>query len=306
MATVNDKIKNALNAYNIGLQNKLSGVYVQKIQGKDLSTNDFTDALKTKLDGLSSVNTSNFVQKDGSKVLSTNDFTDAYKNKLDAVDTSTYVQKIQGKDLSTNDFTDSYKNTIDGLSGVYVQKTQGKDLSTNDFTDAYKFTLDGLSGVYAKKADITNIFTYIGSVSNAAALPTTDTTVGSVYNLLAGGGSDENGISLKEGDNVAWTGTGWDVLGGSVDLSGYVQKDGAKVLSTNDFTDSYKNTIDGLSGVYVQKDGSKVLSTNDFTDADKLKLDSLSTSTSVGMSFYLGTSAPTDPNVIWFDTSIDS
>ena len=88
----------------------------------------------------------------------------------------------------------------------------------------------------------------------------------------------------------------------NIDLTNYVEKDGSKGLSTEDFTTAYKNKLDTLtSGAgeanvieavkvngtslavtskavnidltsYVQKDGSKVLSTNDYTTADKNKL----------------------------------
>lgn len=163
---------------------------------------------------------------------------------------------------------------VDALTDTFVTKVAGKDLSTNDFTDAYKTAIDGLSSTYATKAEIAKVYKPKGSVANAAALPAS-ADEGDVYNLLAGGGTDENGVTLKEGDNVVKTATGWDVLGGDIDLSGYVAKDGAKVLSTNDFTDAYKNQLDGLSGL----------------------------NTSNVMQVYVGNTAPSGANVIWFDTS---
>jgi len=50
--TTNEKILNALNLYNEALQEKISDEYVGKVTGKALSTNDFTDELKTKLDNV--------------------------------------------------------------------------------------------------------------------------------------------------------------------------------------------------------------------------------------------------------------
>ena len=58
-------------------------------------------------------------------------------------------------------------------------------------------------------------------------------------------------------------------------LTNYVEKVEGKGLSTNDFTNEYKNSLDNLPNNYVAKDGNKVLSSNDFTDALKNKLDSL-------------------------------
>lgn len=218
-----------------GVLDKLGTTYVEKVAGKDLSTNDFTAAYKQTIDDLS----------------------------------TTYVEKVSGKDLSTNDFSNSYKQAIDDLGTTYVKQVSGKDLSTNDFTNAYKTALDDLDSTYAKKSDIADVFHYKGTVANFSSIPS-DTAVGDVWNIAADGGTDENGIAIMAGDNVAKTATGFDVLAGTVDLSGY-----------------------------VQKDGNKVLSTNDFTDADKNKLDSLGNGTAI----YIGTTQPTDANTIWFDTT---
>lgn len=154
---------------------------------------------------------------------------------------------------------------------------------------------------YALKSDIASGLRVKGSVANFAALPS-NATVGDMYNITAAGGTDENGVAIKAGDNVVKTETGWDNFGGTVDLSDYVQKDGAKVLSTNDFTNAYKTKLEGieadadvniiesvkvdgtaltvdankavnidLSGK-VDKVSGKGLSTEDFTTAEKTKL----------------------------------
>jgi len=80
------------------LENLLSSK-VDKVSGKDLSTNDFTDAYKNQLDGLTS--TLNGIA---------DDITD-----LDAL-LDDKVDKISGKQLSTNDFTTAYKNKLDALN----------------------------------------------------------------------------------------------------------------------------------------------------------------------------------------------
>ena len=103
-ATIDNKIKNALNMYNTGLQEILPNKFVGKVNGKDLSTNDFTNALKEKLEALStetqvvdaSAFTDTFVTKVNGKDLSTNDFTDAYKEKLEALSTDTQVVDLTG------------------------------------------------------------------------------------------------------------------------------------------------------------------------------------------------------------------
>ena len=77
---------------------------------------------------------------------------------------------------------------------------------------------------YALKSDIAGGLRVKGSVANFAALPS-NATVGDMYNVTTAGGTDENGVAIKAGDNVVKTETGWDNFGGTVDLSNYVQKD---------------------------------------------------------------------------------
>lgn len=64
---------------------------------------------------------------------------------------------------------------------------------------------------YALKTDITNVYKYQGSVSNYSDLPTTGLTAGDVYNVV---NADES-HGIDAGENVAWTGSAWDPLGGS-------------------------------------------------------------------------------------------
>lgn len=165
---------------------------------------------------------------------------------------------------------------------------------------------------YALKSDIASGLRVKGSVANFAALPS-NATVGDMYNVTAAGGTDENGVAIKAGDNVVKTETGWDNFGGTVDLSNYVQKDGAKVLSTEDFTTAYKTKLDGieadadvniiesvkvdgtaltvdankavnidLSGK-VDKIAGKGLSTEDYTTAEKTKLSGVETGAQVNI-----------------------
>ena len=51
------------------------------------------------------------VDKIEGKGLSSNDFTTDYINKI-----NNKVEKVNGKGLSTNDFTDTYKSKLDGIS----------------------------------------------------------------------------------------------------------------------------------------------------------------------------------------------
>ena len=70
---------------------------------------------------------------------------------------------------------------------------------------------------YAKKSDISNVYKFKGTKTNYADLPTTNRVTGDVWNII--NADAEHGI--KAGDNVAWNGTEWDNLSGTVDLSAY-------------------------------------------------------------------------------------
>lgn len=72
---------------------------------------------------------------------------------------------------------------------------------------------------YAKKSDIASVYKYKGTVSTYAELPSSAQQVGDTYNVETA----DDAHNVKAGDNVSWNGTAWDVLAGTVDLSGYVE-----------------------------------------------------------------------------------
>lgn len=83
----------------------------------------------------------------------------------------------------------------------------------------------GITNAYTKTeidSKLGSVFNYKGTVASASALPAS-AVKGDVYNVTAAGGKDASGVAIKAGDNVVYNGRGWDVLSGTVDLSGYVQ-----------------------------------------------------------------------------------
>ena len=77
-----------------------------------------------------------------------------------------------------------------------------------------KVLMGEINGV---KAKLSNIYTYKGSKDKYAELPT-DAEAGDVWNVAEA----HNGHPA--GTNYAWTGTEWDALAGSIDLSNYYNK----------------------------------------------------------------------------------
>lgn len=107
------------------------------------------------------------------------------------------------------------KADIDGTTTDLTKKitTVANNLATHeaDFNNPHKVT--------AEQLGLTTVYQYKGSVATYADLPTTGQKVGDVWNVETA--DPDHGI--KAGDNVAWDGAQWDILGGNHDLSGYAQ-----------------------------------------------------------------------------------
>lgn len=107
------------------------------------------------------------------------------------------------------------KADIDGTTTDLTEKitTVANNFATHeaDFNNPHKVTVEQLG--------LTTVYQYKGSVATYADLPTTGQKVGDVWNVETA--DPDHGI--KAGDNVAWEGAQWDILGGNHDLSGYAQ-----------------------------------------------------------------------------------
>lgn len=107
------------------------------------------------------------------------------------------------------------KADIDGTTTALTERidTVANNLATHkaDFNNPHKVT--------AEQLGLTTVYQYKGSVATYADLPTTGQKVGDVWNIETA--DPDHGI--KAGDNVAWDGAQWDILGGNHDLSGYAQ-----------------------------------------------------------------------------------
>lgn len=87
---------------------------VDKVTGKDLSTNDYTTAEKTKLAAITGINTGD---QDLSLYATTTAVTTSLVSKVD---------KVTGKDLSTNDYSTAEKTKLAAITGI---NTGDQDLS---------------------------------------------------------------------------------------------------------------------------------------------------------------------------------
>ncbi len=105
------------------------------------------------------------VDKIEGKGLSANDYTDEAVAEVAKI--ANKVDKIEGKGLSTNDYTDSDKAEVAKIAGK-VDKADGKGLSTNDYTDSDKAEVAKIAG----KLDRSLTKLIIGGTDNIDSLPT--------------------------------------------------------------------------------------------------------------------------------------
>lgn len=167
---------------------------------------------------------------------------DSLSNKVDKASSPGHIL-IYGVDATGKQTT--YIGNTSAESGSVAIRGDGGRLAVgtptaDDDAATKKYVDDKVSTVYK----------YKGSVANYSDLPTENNEVGDVYNVE--NADPEHGI--KAGDNVAWTGTTWDVLGGTIDLSNYATKD------------DLDNKLDKVTGqtaynqVYVKDaDGSQIM-----------------------------------------------
>lgn len=144
--------------------------------------------------------------------------------------------------VKTNVITElDFDNTINGIrEDIHQLDNEVEELDRTKITkDA-----DNLTNYYKKSetytqaevdAKVSSVYRYKGSVATYNDLPVSGNVIGDVYNVEV------------DGSNYAWNGTGWDKLGGEVDLSNYYTKpqvDSALSTKQNNITSSNKLASD--------------------------------------------------------------
>ena len=170
------------------------------------------------------------------------------------------------------------KADIDGTTTDLTEKitTVANNLATHeaDFSNPHKVT--------AEQLGLTTVYQYKGSVATYADLPTTGQKVGDVWNVETA--DPDHGI--KAGDNVAWDGAQWDILGGNHDLSGYAQ-----LNSANTFTalNTFRANIAVSNGTTAGSSGSISFG---ISPADETVQARISTDNLGGLFYHASTNQP--------------
>lgn len=170
------------------------------------------------------------------------------------------------------------KADIDGTTTALTKRidTVANNLATHeaDFNNPHKVT--------AEQLGLTTVYQYKGSVETYADLSTTGQKVGDVWNIETA--DPDHGI--KAGDNVAWDGAQWDILGGNHDLSGYAQ-----LNSANTFTalNTFRTNIAVSNGTTAGSSGSITLG---ISPADETVQARIGTDNFGGLFYNTSTSQP--------------
>lgn len=132
-------------------------------------------------------------------------FTNADKEEIKTLT----AQQVE-EDLDFTETVDTINQNITDLQNTKIDK------NVDDLTYYYKS-----SETYTKTeidGKISSVYKYKGSVATYADLPSQDNVIGDTYNVE------------EDGSNYSWNGTGWDKLGGDIDLSNYYTKSQADTL----------------------------------------------------------------------------
>jgi hypothetical protein len=206
---------------------------VDKVTGKDLSTNDFTTAEKIKLAAITGTNTGD---QDLSALATntalalkanTTDVTNSLALKANTADVTnslaTKVDKVTGKGLSTNDYTTAEKTKLAAITGTNTGDQDLSALATNTAL-ALKANTTDVTNSLALKANVSSLSTVAtsGSYNDLSNKP----TIPSAYTLPTASASVLGGV--KVGSNL------------SIDASG--------VLSANVNAGSISGTVTVANG----------------------------------------------------------
>jgi hypothetical protein len=209
------------------LWQRFKEMFVAKESGKGLSTNDFTTALKNKLDGIA---------------------TGATKVTVDTVLSSTSSNPVQNKII-----TDALNGKSDSDHSHSEASTTAKGfMSASDKTKLNALpTLTTLESTYAKKSDITSAYKAKGNSETIPALA--NVSVGDVYNITAEFTTTNDfvegaGKKYPAGTNIVKNADSkWDVMAGFVDLTGYAQVD--QINQIYNVTDGLQDQIDDITAL---------------------------------------------------------
>lgn len=165
---------------------------------------------------LENIDADNIVYKEAGKGLSTNDYTNEDKEKLQSIESSAEVNIIE--DIK-----------VDGVSLEITEKSVNIEIS------------DIIADQVGNK--VSTAYIYKGSVNTEDELPTSNVTIGDVYNIINESSYGSAGV------NVAWNGSEWDSLGGIFNTSDIDRQ----ISSLNDKIDAVGTRVSDLEDLNISQ-----------------------------------------------------
>lgn len=202
---------------------------VDKVEGKGLSANDYTNEEKAKLGGVEA-NANNYTLPDasasvkGGVTVGTN--VDVSGGKISVKNGTTNQKGVVQLSSATDDTSTTKAATPSAVKAAY-------DLAAGKQSPATSLAGYGIADAYTKDevdAKMSSALEYKGSKDTYADLPTTGNKKGDVWNIVNADASH----GVNAGDNVAWNGTTWDVLAGTMDLSAYMLAEDLVAISNTE------------------------------------------------------------------------
>ena len=256
---------------------------VDKIAGKELSSNDYTNNEKIKLAEITGINTgdqdlSSYATNSNLNLkINITDTTTMLSNRIKR-DTASLSNRINLKANNSDVITDLAlkANTTDLIAGLdlKVDKQTGKILSTNDYTNTEKAKLAAISGSNTGDQDLSSFATN----SNLALKFNILDTAEMLNNRIK---RDTNSLSNRINNKL-------NIVDTNAMLNNRFNRDTAslsnrinlKANNSDVITDLAlkANTTDLIAGLdlKIDKQTGKILSTNDYTNTEKAKLAAIS------------------------------
>ena len=181
--------------------------------------------------------------------------------------------------------------TLDNVPDGTTRKLSNYATSSNTYNAIINASGDIKSYIDSK---VSSVYVYKGSVTNYSDLASITTKeAGDVYNVVNANGSTPGGT------NYAWTGSDWDALGGTIDLSNYVENsaftahtgNSAIHLTTGDVETQIENKLANylpLSGGTMVGNSSIIIPTDSGTQSCEISPTSIGVVTTFGEEAYIG------------------
>lgn len=227
---------------------------VDKVDGKGLSTNDFTSDYKTKLDGITAG-----ANKTTVDAALSDTSTNPVQNKAINTALGNKVDKVSGKGLSTNDYTAADKTKLEDIEAGAQKNKPAFDtliMQDNGVIIDEIFASSETHGEMLALSSGQNIYLTVdtNSYPNRIVIGAEDTT----YDAAT---STSNGLMSKDDKTK---------LDGIAEGANKTTVDSA--LSSTSTNPVQNKAINTALGNKVDKVSGKGLSTNDYTTAEKNKL----------------------------------